>query len=230
MRIFLAGVSCVGKTTIGARLAGCLECQFFDLDVEVERFFGTSIGRLRNRYPASHDFRRMAARALKHVLSRDDGRNCVIALPPSGLLGSYWKAIKDTRDTVVVLRDTPENILGRITFYDIDSHPVQKNLTDREKRLYLRPSKTRCRSISVLKVEDEGKVLGMAAQEVCESEIFVWVRRAGERIAVPLAQLRPLSKDQETQEAVGDWLQWIVGTGFERRMRSRRCHSGLSGR
>jgi len=142
MRIFLAGVSCIGKTTVGARLAGCLECQFFDLDVEVERFFGTSIGRLRNRYPASHDFRRMAARALKHVLSRDDGRNCVIALPPSGLLGSYWKAIKDTRDTVVVvLRDTPENILGRITFYDIDSHPVQKNLTDREKRLYLRDIK-----------------------------------------------------------------------------------------
>ena len=142
MRIFLAGVSCVGKTTVGARLAGCLECRFFDLDVELERFFGTSIGRLRNRHPTSHDFRRMAAQALKHALSRDDGRNCVIALPPSGLLGSCWKVIKDTRDAiVVVLRDAPENILDRITFYDIDSHPVQKNLTDREKRLYLREIK-----------------------------------------------------------------------------------------
>lgn len=135
MRIFLAGVSCVGKTTIGARLAGCLECRFFDLDVEVERFFGTSIGRLRNRHPASRDFRRMAAQALKHVLCRDDGWNCVIALPPSGLLGSCWEVIKDTRDAiVVVLRDAPENILDRITFYDIDSHPVQKDLTDPEKR------------------------------------------------------------------------------------------------
>jgi hypothetical protein len=31
-------------------------------------------------------------------------------------------------------------------------------------------------------------------------------RIASARIAFPLAQLRPLSNDQETQEAVGDWL------------------------
>lgn len=41
MRIFLAGVGCVGKTTIGALLASLIEYQFFDLDVETERFFGT---------------------------------------------------------------------------------------------------------------------------------------------------------------------------------------------
>jgi hypothetical protein len=32
----------------------------------------------------------------------------------------------------------PENILERITFYDIDSRPLQKHLTDRERGLYLR--------------------------------------------------------------------------------------------
>ena len=93
MRIFLAGVSCVGKTTIGARLAGLLEYRFFDLDVEIERFFGTSIERLRNRHLTSHDFRLVASQALKDVLSRQDGCNCVIALPPSGLLGGYWKVV-----------------------------------------------------------------------------------------------------------------------------------------
>jgi len=142
MRILLAGVSCVGKTTIGAQLARLLESRFFDLDVETERFFGTSIERLRNRHLTSHDFRIAASQVLKHVLSRDDSCNCVIALPPSGLLGGYWKVINDTRDAIiVVLRDTPENILNRITFYDIDSHPVQKNLTDREKSLYVREIK-----------------------------------------------------------------------------------------
>lgn len=35
----------------------------------------------------------------------------------------------------------PENILNRIAFYDIDSRPVQKNLTDREKGLYFREVK-----------------------------------------------------------------------------------------
>ena len=50
MRIFLAGVSCVGKTAIGARLAGLREFRFFDLNIETERFFGMSIERLRNRH------------------------------------------------------------------------------------------------------------------------------------------------------------------------------------
>jgi hypothetical protein len=79
------------------------------------------------------------------------------------------------------------------------------------------PFKARCRfarPISVLKVKEEVQVLGMAPEEECECEMFVWVRQAGKRIAVPLAQLQPLSKDQETQEAVGDWLYW-VDRGYE---------------
>jgi hypothetical protein len=58
-------------------------------------------------------------------------------------------------------------------------------------------------------VKDEVEVLGIAPEEECDGEMFVWVRRVGERIAVPLSQLQPLSKDQETQEAVGDWLYWV---------------------
>jgi shikimate kinase len=139
MRIFLAGVGCVGKTTIGARLAGLLDCRFFDLDAETERFFGMSIGRLQEHHPTSHDFRLMVSRTLQDVLSREDGGDCVIALTPSGLSGSCWKVVGKTRDaTIVVLQDAAENILERITFYDIDSRPVRKDLTDREKGQYLR--------------------------------------------------------------------------------------------
>ena len=79
------------------------------------------------------------------------------------------------------------------------------------------PLKGRCRfarPLSILKVKEEVDVLGMAPETECESEMFVWVGRAGARIAVPLAQLRPMSKDQETQEAVGDWLYW-VDRGYE---------------
>ena len=77
------------------------------------------------------------------------------------------------------------------------------------------PFKARCRlARPISMVKEEVEVLGMAPEEECESEMFVWVGRAGERIAVPLMQLRPLSKDQETQEAVGDWLYW-VDRGYE---------------
>jgi shikimate kinase len=142
MRIFLARVSCVGKTAIGARLAGLLEFRFFDLDIETERFFGMSIERLRNRHLTSHNFRPARSLALKHVLSREDSYNCVIALPPSGLLGALWKVVREAGDaTTVVLRDAPENILGRISFYDVESRPMQRDLTDQEKHRYLREIK-----------------------------------------------------------------------------------------
>jgi shikimate kinase len=49
-RIFLAGVSCVGKTTIGPKLAALLGYRFFDLDVEIERFYEMPIDRLQNSY------------------------------------------------------------------------------------------------------------------------------------------------------------------------------------
>jgi hypothetical protein len=79
------------------------------------------------------------------------------------------------------------------------------------------PFKARCRltrPISLLKVKEEVEVVGMAPEGECEREMFVWVKRAGKRIAVPLAQLQSLSEDQETREAVGDWLYW-VDRGYE---------------
>jgi shikimate kinase len=37
MKVFLAGVSCVGKTAIGTSLAARLGCPFLDLDREIEK-------------------------------------------------------------------------------------------------------------------------------------------------------------------------------------------------
>ncbi len=94
MRLFLIGVSCVGKTTIGRRLAELLGVGFFDLDEEIERFFGTSIERLQNRCITMHSFREEAGKALMHLLSRPESRESVIALPSSGLTGRYIRVLK----------------------------------------------------------------------------------------------------------------------------------------
>jgi len=141
VRVFLTGVGCVGKTTIGRVLAGLLAVRFFDLDEEVERFFGTSIERLQNRFLTMHSFRAEAAKALVHLLERRESRDCVIALPPSGLMGGYLRAVKAACGTTVVLEDAPERILDRIAFYDTDSRPIEKRLTPAEKRLHLRQIK-----------------------------------------------------------------------------------------
>ena len=64
MRIFLIGVACVGKTTIGGKLADLLEYQFFDLDHEIEKFFDISIERLQNRFLTRYSFRAEASQGL----------------------------------------------------------------------------------------------------------------------------------------------------------------------
>jgi shikimate kinase len=141
VRVFLTGVSCVGKTTIGRRLSELLDVGFFDLDEEIERFFGTSIERLQSRFITMHSFREEAAKALVHLLGGPASRECVIALPPSGLMGGYLRVIKKSPGIRVVLRDLPERILERLVRYDVDSRPIDKSLTAAEKRLYLREIK-----------------------------------------------------------------------------------------
>jgi shikimate kinase len=88
-RIFLTGVSCVGKTTVGKELAALLRVNFFDLDCEVEKFFGTSIEKLQNQFLTIHSYRDKASETLAHLLARPESRPSVIVLPPSGLMGGY---------------------------------------------------------------------------------------------------------------------------------------------
>jgi shikimate kinase len=56
-------------------------------------------------------------------------------------MGGYLRAIKKSSGITVALSDKPANIVERLTFYDIDSKLLQKNLTVEEKRLYLREIK-----------------------------------------------------------------------------------------
>jgi shikimate kinase len=52
-------------------------------------------------------------------------------------MGGYLRAIKKANGITAVVTDKPENILDRIRFFDIDSRPIKKKLTPREKKLYL---------------------------------------------------------------------------------------------
>ena len=120
-------------------MADLLARRFYDLDAEVQRHFGTPIERLQQSHPTLDGYRRDVAQALQHLLlSRAESRNCVIALPPSGLMGPCWKVVRKIEDAfVVVLIDIPGNILERITFYDIDSRPVTRILSDDDRLYYL---------------------------------------------------------------------------------------------
>lgn len=137
MRIFLVGVSCVGKTTIGLNLAKQLECNFFDFDEEVEKFFGMPITHLQERFENMESFREEASKALLHVLACEESINSVIALPPSGLMNFYWKVIINSAGTIIVLKDEAFNILKRTVFFDKDSNLITRVLSKKEQKYYL---------------------------------------------------------------------------------------------
>jgi shikimate kinase len=139
MKVFLAGVGCVGKTAIGERLAARLGCPFYDLDREVERHFGQPIERLKSQVLAEHSYRkRFASVVLKRLVQTGQDSAFVVALPPSGLMDSLYAVVKNIDCVVVALRDSAENILSRITFYDADSRPITKTLTAEERSYYLK--------------------------------------------------------------------------------------------
>src|SRR2546425_908371 len=81
MKAFLTGVSCVGKTAIGAKLASLLGYRFFDLDHEIETFFGKPLERLQAECLSKHAFRKKTCQALRHLLAQDETQNSVVSLP-----------------------------------------------------------------------------------------------------------------------------------------------------
>lgn len=141
MRVFLVGVSCVGKSTIGRELAKDMSYNFFDLDKEIEAYFSKSISQIKSEFIADYSFRKYVLVVLKKIIEENQNSDYIMAMPPSGLQDCYLKEIKKINCVIIALQDRPENILKRITFYDYNSNKIEKELTEREKKYYLREIK-----------------------------------------------------------------------------------------
>ena len=78
------------------------------------------------------------------------------------------------------------------------------------------PFEARCivaKVISPLSKGETVRVLRMAPEDACCTDILVMVRWHGRNIAVPLSQLAAINVDQSTAQAIGDWQYW-VGQGY----------------
>jgi hypothetical protein len=74
----------------------------------------------------------------------------------------------------VAVHDTPENILERITFYDIDSRRIDKHLTGEERILYLKEIKA-----------DISYSSGPMSGRTCRSPSLAWTRRPAPQPSAP---------------------------------------------
>ena len=140
MIIYLVGMSCVGKTTIGKMLAEKIGFSFFDLDEEVENYYGKPIERIQDECLTMYGYREKASIVLDQLLSKNI--DSVISGTPSGLKFSYLHVYKrhkaDKELYSIYIKDTSENILERLTFYDKDSNPIIEIMDEAKKKRYLR--------------------------------------------------------------------------------------------
>ena len=119
MRIYLVGVSCVGKTAAGMLLAEKTGYEFVDFDEETKKEFGKPLLALHNQFLSNKGYREYTKPLLARILDehKDD---VVIAMPPGGMFREYKTLLdKQHPDVVTVwLKDRPRNIFNRLVFTD----------------------------------------------------------------------------------------------------------------
>ena len=74
------------------------------------------------------------------------------------------------------------------------------------------PFEAKCiqeRSISPLQIDEIVKVIGMIDEYDCMVEMFVKIEWSNRSFGVPLAQMKGIKVDRETEEAIADWQYWV---------------------
>jgi hypothetical protein len=65
------------------------------------------------------------------------------------------------------------------------------------------------RSISPLRMDEKVKVVGMVDEYDCMVEMIVKIEWSDRIFGVPLAQLKAIDGDDQTEEAIADWHYWV---------------------
>jgi len=138
MRIYIVGIACVGKSTIGEVLANKFGYKFIDFDFEVERQIGEHISAIKNRHLTEDGYRNEVKHVLVNILK--EYKDVVIAMPPSGMFGQYLRILnKNSEVLTITLKDSAKNILKRLVFYDENSKIIEEDIvTDDNREAYYR--------------------------------------------------------------------------------------------
>uniref|UniRef100_A0A7V4JR15 Shikimate kinase n=1 Tax=Thermodesulfobacterium geofontis TaxID=1295609 RepID=A0A7V4JR15_9BACT len=109
-RIILVGFRCVGKTTIGEKLAEVLEWEFLDLDKEIQKKLGKTIKEIVEE-KGWHYFRKIEKEEMKKLKKF---KKIIIALGGGGILHKEEMESLLENSLVVWLYSSPEVILKRM--------------------------------------------------------------------------------------------------------------------
>ena len=117
MIIMLFGITNVGKTETGKKLAKKLNYSFFDLDEEIKKRFQTTLEKFMQDYPFSYERGKIKGRILKELL-KEYKNNIVIAVSPI-YYARHFNSLLDLEQVIAIeLQDSEEHLFERMVFSD----------------------------------------------------------------------------------------------------------------
>lgn len=117
MIVLIFGVTNVGKTEVGKRLAEKLKYPFFDLDEEIKKTFRTTLEEFMKNNPWPHERFIIKGKVLRKTIE-ENGADMVVAVSPiyEARNFNYLLAWEDVIG--LELQDTEEHIFERLVFSD----------------------------------------------------------------------------------------------------------------
>ncbi len=117
MIIMLFGVSNVGKTSAGKKLAEKLNYIFIDLDEEIKKRFNATLEKFIKDNPYTYERSKIKGKILKDLVNEYKD-NFVIAVSPIYYARNF-NALLDLKQVIAIeLQDTEEHIFERLVFSD----------------------------------------------------------------------------------------------------------------
>jgi shikimate kinase len=135
MIVLLFGVSGVGKTSVGEKLAEKLQCPFFDLDDEIKRTMNTTLEQFMKDYPFSHERFKIKGKILKDLINNQKS-HAVIAVCPIYHARNFNALLDSKKIFAIELLDTAENIFDRLVFSDENDHVYKDDEYKEKHRAY----------------------------------------------------------------------------------------------
>lgn len=140
MIVLLFGISGVGKTAIGEKLAQKLDYDFADLDAEIIRQY-QSIDKFQQVYPFQDERYKEKGRMLKELMLNAAG-DTVIAVSPIFYAGSFNRLLDWENVLAIELQNTPEHIFEHLVFSDEDDNVYEdEDCKQTHKKEYIREIK-----------------------------------------------------------------------------------------
>lgn len=138
MVIMLFGVSCVGKTATGEKLAKKLKYFFLDLDEEIKKRFQTTLEKFIQDYPYSHERYKIKGKILKDLL-KEYKDNIVIAVSPIYNARNFNSLLYLEQVIAIELQDSEEHIFARLVFSDENDNIYKDDVyKEQHKDYYIR--------------------------------------------------------------------------------------------